>query len=77
MRPDPRHYADAIVFWVVVILCVFLTMYLHGEQRYQDGLDAGQKKCAKIAGHEPISTTADSCTFAKSYGRATIRRKAS
>lgn len=76
MRPDPRHYADAIVFWVVVILCVFLTMYLHGEQRYQDGLGEGRKQCAKIAGHDPISTTPDSCTFAKSYGRATIRRKA-
>lgn len=41
MRPDPRHYADTIVFWVVVILCVFLTMYLHGEQRYQDGFGEG------------------------------------
>ena len=76
MWDDPRRYADVIVFWMVVVLCIGLFGFLWGEHRYRTGLEEGRKQCAKIAGHDPISTTADSCTFAKSYGRATIRGKA-
>ena len=43
---------------------------------YSRGVEDGRKQCAKLAGHDPISTTADVCTFAQSYGRATIKRRA-
>lgn len=58
---------------LVAVLCVWgFTLWA----AYMLGISQGGKQCAKLAGHDPISTTADTCTFARSYGRATTKRRA-
>lgn len=60
---------DVLVFW---FCCWAFTLWV----AYMLGLSQGGRQCAKLAGHDPISTTADTCTFAQSYGRATTKRRA-
>ena len=74
-RGDPNRYADKIVFWV----CVVSTLILYTHSVYEYGVTHGMaapKKCASVQGQQVVSSTADMCVYANSFGRATTKRRA-
>ena len=73
-RGNPNRYADRIVFWA----CVIIGVGLYTDGVYQYGYKHGQalKVCAVVPGQQVVSSTADVCTYANSYGRATTKRRA-
>lgn len=73
MIPKTTRYADRLI----VIFAYFCAALLYGETMYQYGKTQGQAlKCAEVPGKEVVSTTKDTCTYANSYGRSTIKRAA-
>lgn len=74
-RGDPNRYADRIVFWVCLIVALgFYTAAVHSHG-YQAGIEA-PKVCAVVPGKQVVSSTADTCTYASAFGRATSKRRA-
>jgi hypothetical protein len=74
-RGDPNRLGDRVVFWV----CVISTLILYTHLVWEDGYAAGKnlpKQCAKVPGKEVVSSTADTCTYANSFGRSTTKRRA-
>lgn len=74
-RRDPNRYADRIVFWS----CLILSIILYTLTVWDDGYAAGKnapKSCASVPGQQVVSTTAETCTYANSFGRATTKRRA-
>ncbi len=71
---DPNRYADRIVFW----LCLTVGFILYTIDVYNFGKRHGEsiKVCAAVQGQQVVSTTAEVCTYAASYGRATKKRNA-
>ena len=72
---DPNRLGDSIIFW----LCLILALVFYTQTVYDLGRTHGRaepKKCAAVQGMEVVSSTADVCTYANAYGRATKQRKA-
>ncbi len=64
---------------VVVGVCAIVSIGLYTHLVWEDGFTAGRvapRKCASVEGKEVVSTTAETCTYANSYGRATNKRRA-
>ena len=59
-------------------VCLLAAAVLYGEAMHRYGFRHGEaaKSCATVPGKQVISSTADNCTYADSYGRATTKRKA-
>jgi len=60
---------------VVVLSTWAVTLYIAYDFGLQDGQDM-PKVCARVPGHEVVSSTVDTCTYATAYGRATKVRRA-
>jgi len=60
---------------VVVLTTWIVSLYIAYDFGLQDGQDL-PKVCARVPGHEVVSSTVDSCTYATVYGRATRTRRA-
>lgn len=72
---DPNRYADRIVFWI----CSALLFVFYTQAVYELGSTHGKaepRKCASVQGQQVVSTTAETCTYANSFGRATTKRRA-
>ena len=72
---DPNRPADKIVFWT----CVASNLILYTHMVWEDGYNSGKaapKTCASVPGQQVVSTTAETCTYANSFGRATTKRRA-
>ena len=63
---------------LIFLLAILATMFFIGKGLYNYGYTHGQaaKVCASVPGEKVVSTTADTCTYANAYGRATKQRKA-
>lgn len=63
---------------LIFLLAILATMFFIGKGLYNYGYTHGQaaKVCAAVPGQQVVSSTADSCTYANAYGRATKQRKA-
>ena len=72
---NPNRPADKVVFWVCVVSSLILYTHLIWEDGYAAGKNA-PKVCASVPGQQVVSTTADTCTYANSYGRSTTKRRA-
>lgn len=72
--PRSTWLAERIIF-IVAILAI---MYCIGDSIYNYSFTHGQaaRVCAIVPGQQVVSTTADTCTYANAYGRATKKRKA-
>ncbi len=72
--PRSTWLAERIIF----IVAILATMYYIGDSIYNYGFTHGQaaRVCAIVPGQQLVSTTADTCTYANAYGRATKKRKA-
>lgn len=74
-RGDPNRYADRIVFWV----CSAILFVAYTEAVYRYGVTHGKaepKQCAAVQGQQVVSSTAEVCTYANAFGRATTKRRA-
>lgn len=72
---DPNRLADRIVFWVCAVLgFVFYTQAVYDYGRRHGR--AEPRQCASVPGERVVSTTAEVCTYASDYGRATKKRRA-
>jgi hypothetical protein len=74
-RGNPNRLGDRIIFW----LCAALTFIFYSNAIYDLGRTherAEPKKCASVQGMEVVSSNADFCTYANSFGRATTKRRA-
>lgn len=61
---------------LVVVTCIWGAT-LYGALEYGRFLGRQEpKKCAAVPGEQVVSSTADRCTYAASYGRATKTRRA-
>ena len=72
---DPSRMADRIIFW----FCLALTFIFYSNALYDLGVRHTReepKKCASVQGMEVVSSNADFCTYANSFGRATTKRRA-
>lgn len=72
---DPNRLGDRMVFW----LCLTISFMLYTVAVYDYGVAQGRvepRKCATVSGEQVVSTTADVCTYAATYGRATTKRRA-
>lgn len=72
--PRSTWLAERIIF----VMAILATMYYVGDAIYNYGYTHGQsaKVCASVPGEKVVSTTADTCTYANAYGRATKIRRA-
>lgn len=72
--PRSTRLAERLIF----ITALLATMYYIGDALYNYGFTHGQaaRVCAIVPGQQVVSTTADTCTYANAYGRATKKRKA-
>lgn len=63
---------------LIFLLAILATMFFIGKGLYNYGYTHGQaaKVCASVPGQQVVSSTADVCTYANAYGRATKQRKA-
>lgn len=72
---DPNRALDRVVFWVcLTALVAIYTIEVH-DYGYRKGLSV-PKQCASVPGQQVVSTTAETCTYAAAYGRATTKRRA-
>ena len=62
----------------VLVFTVLSTSAVGIVGGFNIGVSVGSeaKQCATFPGAQIISSTADSCTYANAYGRATFRRNA-
>lgn len=60
---------------VFAMVCVLFSLWLAFDCGYNTG-KAAPKQCASVQGQQVVSTTADTCTYANSFGRATTKRRA-
>lgn len=72
--PRSTWLAERIIF----IVAILATMYYIGDALYSYGYTHGQaaRVCAIVPGQQVVSSTADTCTYANAYGRATKTRRA-
>ena len=73
---DPNRLGDRISF----IVCATLAFIFYSQALYDLGRTherAEPKKCASVQGMEVVSSNAEFCTYANSFGRATTKRRAS
>lgn len=74
-RGNPNRFADAVVFWLCLFLFICVVIQTTYDFGYCKGL-AVPKQCASVPGQLVVSTTAEVCTYAATYGRATTKRRA-
>lgn len=72
---DPNRLADRIVFWICLTLAFIFYSQAMYDFAYERGLSV-PRKCASVPGQQVVSTTAETCTYANSFGRATTKRRA-
>ena len=63
---------DKVVFWFCLAIFVWFIGYSMGTSDAK----ALPKVCAKATGETVISSTADTCTYARAWGVAVWKRKA-
>ncbi len=72
---DPNRLGDQIIFWTALIVAfVFYTMAVY-DYGHNHGTVA-PRTCASVPGQQVVSTTAETCTYAAAFGRATTKRRA-
>lgn len=70
---------NAAYRWCLSAVCWLAIAVLYGDAMYQHGVSHGTaapKVCASVPGEQVVSTVADTCTYAVSFGRATKKRRA-
>ena len=73
MKPKKSSYSvDVIVFLGCCQIALLWGAFALG--RYVEAKEP--KKCATVSGQQVVSTTADTCTYANSFVRVTVKRKA-
>jgi len=70
-----KDWINVLVISVCTGLLVILAVHDIYQLGYERGLSA-PKKCAMVEGERVVSSTADTCTYASSYGFSTKRRAA-
>lgn len=60
---------------VFIAVCWLSSLYLAFDYGFSTGA-AEPRKCAAVQGQQVVSTTAEVCTYAATYGRATTKRRA-
>lgn len=69
-----------ILFSLIVIIVslagVFFAGRDYGQTEMKLAMSKVPKVCAIVPGEQVVSSTADTCTYASSYGRATRTRRA-
>ncbi len=76
--PTPTKIAEYLIFGLAMIFIMYYLGYSLYNHGFNHGYTHGQaaRVCAIVPGQQVVSTTADTCTYANAYGRATKQRKA-
>jgi hypothetical protein len=78
-RRKPNQIVSALLFWGAVLFASALILRSTYNRGVEAGVEVGVAKpkvCASVPGQQVVSSTADTCTYASAYGRATKKRKA-